>query len=359
MDVLPAARTSAPFGVQSASTSNVARIGAGDGSGGGVYAATALVHFLGELERARFAHPEPCRTRRRPLLTGAASEAECRDAEIVENAGLFGGGVAADNGAQLTIHATITNCANPAGCSRILDNYTATAVGETSPGGGVWVTGGADASIRRTTFRGNSAPGSGAALAVEGAGSTALFEGNVVHAQPSRPFYVFAGGNLTAAFVTAWGNTVGSSGTFSATGAGSNIAVYSSVTLDSKTFGGLGPGAAYSGDCIVTRSLTDFPPPPDPGSFELVASEGVVLLSPATGNPRLRSDSPAIDYCDTFRYTPIDSDLDGEVRGFDVVTIPSLPFGPYDLGADEWRPLFLGDFEPGTCAQWSANTGGC
>ena len=266
---------SCPSGSNRGITCNVAGAGAGSGSGGGVYATNgAVVSFLGSssgpasltLNRADYGGGL--------FLTGAASAAEFRDAEIRENAGLLGGGgVAADNGAQLTIHATITNCANPAGCSRVVDNYTASAVGELSPGGGVWVTGGADASIRRSTFRGNSAAHVGSAIAVEGAGSTALFEGNAVYQNP-LPFYVFAGGNLTAAFVTAWGNTVGSSGTFSATGTGSNIAVYSSVTLDSKTFGGLGPGATYSGDCIVTRSLTDFPPPPDPGSFELVASEG-------------------------------------------------------------------------------------
>ena len=342
-------------------TCNVAGTGAGDGSGGGVYASNgAVVNFLGSASAPASLTLNRAEHGGGLFLTGAASEAEFRDAEIVENAGLLGGGgVAADNGAQLTIRASEANCAQPFGCSSVVDNYTATAVGETSPGGGVWVTGGADASIRRTTFRNNSAPGSGAALAVQGAGSTVLFEGNVVFAHPSRPFYVSAGGNLTAAFVTAWGNTVGSTGTFTAAGAGSNIAVYSSATLDTQTFTTLSGGATYGGDCIVTRSLTNFPAPPDPGSFELVASEAAVLAAPASGKPHLRSDSPAIDYCDTFRYTPIDSDIDGEVRGFDIAAIPNAPFGPYDLGADEWKPMFLGDFEPGTCAQWSSNTGGC
>ncbi len=339
-------------------TCNTAGAGPGTGSGGGVYATNgSVVQFLGSSSGPASLTQNSADSGGGLYLTGAASEAEFRDAEIVDNlGGAGGGGVAADNGAQLRILGYLANCSHPSGCSRVVDNTTASIVGETSPGGGVWVSGGADANIRRTTFRGNGVPvvDEGSALAVEGAGSTAIFEGNVVYGQVNHPIYVASGGNLTAAFVTAWGN--GSGATF--TGVSSSISVYSSLTLDSQTF--LSSFVTLAGDCIITRSLVGFPEPPDPlGSFEVVASEAVVLVSPATGSPRLRSDSPAIDYCDTFHYTPIDNDIDGEVRGFDIAAIPNSPYGPYDLGADEWKPLFLGDFEPGSCAQWSSNTGGC
>ena len=327
------------------------------GSGGGVYATNgSVVQFLGSASGPASLTKNSAGFGGGLYLTGAASEAEFRDAEVFDNFGARGGGgIVADNGAQLRILGSIANCSHPSGCSRIVDNLTGAIVGVTSPGGGVWVSGGADANIRRTTFRGNGVPGEdeGSALAVEGAGSTAIFEGNVVYGQVNHPIYVASGGDLTAAFVTAWGN--GSGATF--TGVSSSISVYSSLTLDAWTF--QTSTVALAADCIVTRSLVGFPAPPDPGSFEVVASEAAVLVSPATGSPRLRSDSPAIDYCDTFRYTPIDSDIDGEVRGFDIAAIPNSPYGPYDLGADEWKPLFLGDFEPGSCAQWSSNTGGC
>jgi hypothetical protein len=341
-------------------TCNRAGAGAALASGGGVYATNgALVNFLGSASQRAALTLNTADFGGGLFVTGAASQAEIRDADILQNTGLRGGGgVVADNGAQLLVRSTSTGCGGPVGCARLIGNSTASVVGESSPGGGVWVTGGADANIRRALFFANDAPtGGGAAIAVDGAGSTALLEGDVLYSQLRRPVFVYGGGHLTAAFVTAWGNNVGSSGTFNASGAGSNLAVYSSVTLDALTFGTAGAGATYSGDCIVTRSLANFPPPPDPGSFELVASEAAVLLSPATGSPSLRADSPAIDFCDTFRYTPVDADIHGETRGFDIPAVPNGPFGSYDLGADEWYILFASGFEPGDCSEWSS-TGG-
>lgn len=224
----------------------------------------------------------------------------------------------------------------------------------------MWVTGGADAIIRRTNFSANSAGhGYGAAIAINGAGTTALLEGDLFYGQLARPIDIGIGATMTAAFVTAWGNNVGSSATFNVGGAGANVAVYSSVTLDDTTFSPLTGGATASADCIVTRSLANFPAPPDPGSFEVVASAAAVLADPASGSGRLRPDSPAIDYCDTFRYTPVDSDIHGEVRGTDAPAVANGPFDTYDLGADEWNAVFIGDFELGNCNLWSFDTGGC
>jgi len=353
---------SCPSGFNRGITCNYAGAGAAFASGGGVYATNgAVVNFLGSATQRAALTQNTADYGGGLFVTGAASQVEFLDADILENVGIRGGGgVAADNGAQLIMRSTITNCGSPSGCSRVMNNTTASISGETVPGGGVWVTGGADANIRRTNFVANLSPtGAGAAIAVDGAGSTALLEGDIFYAQQSRPIFVYGGGNLTAAFVTAWFNNVGSSGTFGAIDAGSNIAVYSSATLDALTFAPLGAGATYSGDCIVTLSLANFPPPPDPGSFAVVASGAAVLASPATGNPRLRADSPAIDFCDTFRYTPVDFDIHGEARGFDVPTIPNSPFGAFDLGADEWSPLFASGFEPGNCSDWSAQVGGC
>lgn len=342
-------------------TCNTAGPGSLIGSGGGVYATNgAVVNFVGSSSQRAALTQNRADYGGGLFATGAATDIEFRNADIFDNAGLLGGGgVAVDNGAQLLMRSTITSCGSPDGCSRVMNNYTASAVGELSAGGGVWVTGGADANIRRTNFFGNSSPGSGAAVAVDGAGSTVLLEGDILYANLSYPVLAISGGNLTAAFVTAWGNSVGSSGTFLATGAGSNIAVFSSVMLDDKTFSPPANGATLYGDCIVTRSLANFPLPPDPASFELVASADAVLAAPASGSPRLRADSPAIDYCDTFRYTPVDTDIHGEARGFDAPAVPNGPFGTYDLGVDEWMSLFVADFEPGNCSQWTSDTGGC
>ena len=351
-----------PAGVNLGIACNTAGPGTLIGYGGGVYATNgAVVNFLGSateraaltLNRAEYGGGL--------FATGAATDIEFRDADILQNIGLFGGGgVFVDNGAQLLIRSTIANCKSPNGCSRVMNNGTASATGEISPGGGINIAGGADATIRRTTFFANSAGhGFGAALAVTGAGSTVLLEGDILYAQLARPIDVSSGANLTAAFVTAWGNNVGSSATFNVGGAGANVAVFSSVMLDDQTFTPPTGGATLYGDCIITRSLANFPLPPDPGSFEVVASAGAVLASPASGSPRLRADSPAIDYCDTFRYTPVDTDIHGEARGLDAPAVPNGPFGTYDLGVDEWNSLFVADFEPGDCSQWTSDTGGC
>ena len=65
--------------------------------------------------------------------------------------------------------------------------------------------------------------------------------------------------------------------------------------------------------------------------------------------------SPAIDSCDTFSYTPLDSDFDLDARGFDLVSVPNL-LGPFDRGADEVVPLFANGFESGNTSAWSSTS---
>ena len=55
-------------------------------------------------------------------------------------------------------------------------------------------------------------------------------------------------------------------------------------------------------------------------------------------------DSPAIDACDTFLYSPIHADYDLDGRGFDSATKPNV-LGPFDRGADESPLLFASGFE--------------
>ncbi len=68
---------------------------------------------------------------------------------------------------------------------------------------------------------------------------------------------------------------------------------------------------------------------------------------------RLRLDSPALDSCDDFVYSPTQPDYDLDPRGFDFTSIPNV-HGPYDRGADEVRPLFADGFESGDPSQWSS-----
>ena len=57
--------------------------------------------------------------------------------------------------------------------------------------------------------------------------------------------------------------------------------------------------------------------------------------------------------------SPVDTDIHGEARGSDAPAVPNGPFGVFDLGVDEWKGLFVGDFEVGNCSLWSSATGGC
>jgi hypothetical protein len=70
-----------------------------------------------------------------------------------------------------------------------------------------------------------------------------------------------------------------------------------------------------------------------------------VFQNPGVGDYHLTLASPAVDYCDTVVFTPMENDIDGDDRGRDIVEVPNN-LGPFDLGADEFTDImFASGFE--------------
>ena len=149
---------------------------------------------------------------------------------------------------------------------------------------------------------------------------------------------------------------------------GSDVEIYSSILLallDSTAQGKVFDDPPVAGenrvaDCVIYQeSPLSLPPPIDPPAQEPIVSTAGLFANPALGDYRLRRGAQAVDFCDTFRYVPQTTDVDVEARGFDDPAVVNGPFGAYDLGADEWRPVLLADHEEGDCSDWSSDTGGC
>ena len=106
-------------------------------------------------------------------------------------------------------------------------------------------------------------------------------------------------------------------------------------------------------DCLILSNTTGLPP-----SATFVSPADPAFVDAANGNLALRSTSPAIDYCDTFLYSPLQSDLDLEARGYDAASNPNGTPGPnggtYDLGADELYLFWADGYEAGNTLAWSA-----
>jgi len=128
---------------------------------------------------------------------------------------------------------------------------------------------------------------------------------------------------------------------------GATVGIFTSILDDQREFI-TNTGGIVELNCVLLDS-TD--------GATMVSNAMVGLdprfLDPATGNLRLRLDSPAIDSCNDVVYSPVYLDIDVEQRGFDIASIPNI-LGPYDRGADEVRPLFADGFESGNSSAWSS-----
>jgi predicted outer membrane repeat protein len=258
-----------------------------------------------------------------------------------ENQAVRGAAVAAAGaGTQVLIHDV-----------RILDHQGDAA-------GALLVTGGAEMTVERVRISGNAATAGPALALVEGLGSTLHLESSLVSGQSGAPLVRAAdGGAVVAGFLTSVSNSLGGGAAFEATGSGSTVAVYSSLLLDDPVFAPPTAGATIAADCIAALDLADFPASPRAGSYLQLASAGEVLHRPDGSVVTLRTDSPAIDFCDDTFFAPTGPDLELDVRPFDQPPGGSPGLGLFDLGADESRGLFLADHEEGDCSEWSSSSG--
>ena len=281
-------------------------------------------------------------------LIGSGTTAIARNARIFGNvSGVSGGGVMVAGGASFTMDVDPATCSIGHGCSTLFFNNAGTA-----GGGALNVTAASSAAIRQTTIQFNGASeGVGSVAIVFG---TLLIEGCEIYFNDGQllprvsRFYV--AGSLTIAFSTLDEETE-FSGVFWVL-SGATFRLYSSIVQADQTFHA--PAFATALDCVITREQASFPAG---GTLLLTVTDPTLIFQ--SGAPleyRLKRGSVAQDYCDTFFYSPVDDDLDNQVRGWDDPTRPNLE-GAHDLGADEWRPdIFHDGFELAGTARWSGVT---
>lgn len=106
-------------------------------------------------------------------------------------------------------------------------------------------------------------------------------------------------------------------------------------------------------DCLIVHENASLPP--SATAVQVWTDPNLFFADRAGHDYHLRTGSPAIDFCDTFYYTP-SLDIDRQTRGFDDLAAANW-LGPYDLGADERQPDFLFDtFETGDLERWSLSS---
>lgn len=287
-------------------------------------------------------------------LEGAGTQATIWNSWIDGNRShMEGGGVYVGSGTYFMMEVNPLNCWPGRDCSRLVNNDSAA-----SGGGGIVVMPGAEAHIRRTEISGNytGGGGSGAAVAITGAGATLHIEGceffRNFHAPPegAESPRIFAGpsSTLTVAFSTIVEDLVAPGMAVLQNNNAVSMRLLSSIVQASKTFTVVPPATQV--DCVIVSESASLPVS---ATAVATVTDPALLFHLATPTDfRILRNSQAEDFCDTLVYTPITTDFDGQERGFD--DIPANAFGPFDLGADEWRPeLFAAGFESGDLLGWT------
>ncbi len=319
------------------------------GDGGGIYAtAGASVVLTGEstLELGSLIFNGAGRDGGGLYLHGSGTTGIARSTSIRGNfAAVSGGGVVVASGATFTMDVDPATCSIGRGCSRLSDNQ-----GGTWGAGALDVTAGSSATIRQTSIDGNNAPvGNGSVAVVFG---SLLIEGSEIFANhaaaPVDVSRFVVAGSATIAFSTIDETTTFTDVFFIQSGA--TFRLYSSIVQADQTFHA--PAFATAIDCVITREQASFPAG---GTLLTTVTDPTFLFQSAVPfDYRLKRGSIAADYCDTFSYTPVDDDIDNQLRGWDDPTVTGV-IGPYDLGADEWRPdIFHDGFASGGAGRWSA-----
>ncbi|REJ74921.1 MAG: hypothetical protein DWQ36_23235 [Acidobacteria bacterium] len=263
-----------------------------------------------------------------------------------------GGGIfATGSGSSVIVRRRSTTCFSEPRCSWIEDNQITSDV-EDGFGTAVFVDAGADVVVVQTFIEGHAGPPVSRLLYVAGSGSTLLLEGVQLYANDTQTlFSAEAGASITAAFVSAAGNTWGGGEPSAAIAAfaSTRIDVRSSALADHGIWND-GPGNTIDLDCVIADSLAG----------ATVATASIVadplFLAPEAGDLRISAASPGVDYCDDSVYAPIADDLALNPRGVDTPGVPNQS-GTFDLGAYEVGSLLFADgFESGDVSAWSSTS---
>jgi hypothetical protein len=287
-------------------------------------------------------------------MAGAGPQTLLGNVRIVSNdAGTRGGGVALVGGARLQLERfNFEACPHVYECMKIDENSLLTG-GE---GSAVYADGSSEFRMAQGFIGANHDAGTGGlVIFANGASTLVHLEGvQLVDNQTFALFHAENGAEVRAAFVTAvsnYYNPGGGPGVASygatATGAG-QVHLFSSILTDHQDFL-TATGGQVHGDCLILETVTGL----TSHAESMVGVNPGLLYDAGEGKYRLSAGSLAVDSCDTFAYTPLDSDFDLDTRGFDLASKPNH-LGTFDRGADELVPLFADGFVSGNTGAWSA-----
>lgn len=277
------------------------------------------------------------------------------------SAAALGGGVLVDTQATVVLRADVGCQGRPLCPSVIIDNAL--------DAGGFYgsaaaVLDGGELTLLQSRVAGNRLPDgleNGSVLAVGGTNSRLFAESLEIDGNLGARSAVdgSSGAQIRLAFTTVTGNLATPLSLTPSLGvwivdAGTSAQILTSVFHPVAGFLAA-DGAEFSTvDCLITQSVAGLPP----GSLVVVADPE--LVATAGGPPRPAPGSPAIDFCDTFFYTPTVGDLDGRARGHDHPLDPDgqpgAAGGRQDAGAHELWELFADGFASGDTSRWSASS---
>ncbi|MBZ0113598.1 MAG: hypothetical protein K8J08_14130, partial [Thermoanaerobaculia bacterium] len=286
-------------------------------------------------------------------LTGAGTSANLNNYIIEGNSALTaGGGVAVRFGASFELdRSNDLPCQDPPRCATLRANVLRSG----NLGSALFVDSGAEAELYQVVVEFNNHSNDAAAsriFAADGTDTRLHLEG--VQLWENRGAYLISATNsatVTAGFLSAaqnywpidpndpldvFGATASSGGT---------VSLNSSILVDTRGYGG-----AVTDDCLLVDDETGL----GVSSTRMVGADPM-FVDVGSGNLHLRAGSPAVDYCDTFVFQPVDLlDIDLDARGLDLPSTPNI-LGSYDLGIDESlldTGLFADGFESGDTSAW-------
>lgn len=277
--------------------------------------------------------------------SGSGSEFSAFDAHITNNVAEtdtsdsflgVGGGIMVFAGGSATVDRTLdaVDCHSPIRCSQIAGNTArfGSAVYGSAANNSI--------DIRQTFITGNLQPPvapSGTVITFTGGptnGASLLFEGNVIagNSNAAGQLDTILLNNIesaTVAYTTITDNHDQAEDRSFELNNTTDIDLYSSIVHENV---GLvfqvDPGGTITStiDCVNLQETGSLPS----------AGSGLEVAPPRLGiEYTLTPNSPALDTCDTFLYSPQEPDIGSVARGLDLTAIDNR-FGPYDLGAWEF-----------------------